>query len=356
MQRQLFLDANAHLPMSVDVLKAYKYFHSTTGGYGHPMSPNSPGKKAAQALESARERIAIFLGAKSPNNIIFTSSCTQACEWGVKILDMNCDYIAYSPIEHSAVRMPMEQLERKDSLIKKLKATQDGVVIKEKADGIACIFVQNELGTIQPIETLEARFIFSDMCQAVGKLEFTLSDMNVDIAAFGAHKWGGPTGVGILYLKNVDLWREFGTGSRYGLDRTGTPDVAGVVAAAEALFIEINSMEERVAKMKEFQTLLEFELKHHGVKIIGTNANRVPNTTFIKCPKAFEVLTALGNLGIHVGLGSACGGLVGSSPVVEAIGECGEVTDFLRISTHGEYGKNEATLVADNLIKLMRTV
>jgi cysteine desulfurase len=356
MLRPLFLDANAHLPMSSDVLKSYKYFQSTLGGYGHPLSPNLPGRKAAQALEQAREKIAKLLGAESSNNIIFTSSCTQACEWGITILYDHTNDLKYSSLEHSAVRSTFEKITQDQYIsnyrsIYKLKSTRDGIVIPEKANGIACIYVQNELGTIQPLEKLNANIIFSDMCQAVGKIKFNLSDMHVDIAAFGAHKWGGPTGVGILYLKDINLYREFGTGSRYQLDRTGTPDVASIVAAAEALEIALNSMDERVKNMKEFQDLLEFELMHHGIDVLCKNSPRVPNTTFIRCPNSFDILTSLGDIGIHVGLGSACGGILGSSPVIESIGECGNITDFLRISTHGEYGKNEAAFVADNLIK-----
>lgn len=348
--KQLFLDANAHVPMSVDVIKSIKYHNSTIAGYGHPLSPSVPGQKAQKAIEEARESIAELLFIKDPASIIFTSTCTQACEWAVDTLYSQAKVISYSPLEHAAVRNPIE--DRLPETRYKLDCTSSGMVLPDNSQYVACIHVQNEIGTIQPIEKFKAKVLFSDMCQSLGKIPVDLS--KVDIATFGMHKIGGPN-LGILYLKDINMWKEFGTGSRYFRDRTGTPDTSSIVASVDALRSALYTLDQRTENMIKFQNTLEFELVQNGLEVIGRNVKRVPNTTFVAVPGlALDLLLELGRVGIHVGLGSACGGTLGVSPTVEALGREGNMTDFLRISQFGEYGNDEATYVADNLITILK--
>lgn len=334
--KELFLDANAHVPMSPEVLQEYCKIQI---GYGHPSAPAKTGQNAATIIESSRAKIATLLGT-NPQNIFFTSGCTQACEWAIKIMS-KFDKIQYSPIEHSAVWDPVSKL----SNIVPLKTSKTGVIYTDSEYlPTVCIHVQNEIGTIQPIENLSVPFLFSDMCQSVGKVSICLRDMPVDMAVFGAHKFGGPTSVGFLYLKNPSIWQEFGTGSRYFSDRPGTPDTAGVAATAKALENTLFHMPERLQKMKEFQSTLEAGLDFLNIEIIGKNENRVPNTTFINLPGiAFLILSELSQKGIYVGMGSACGSFhTGRSLVMKALCREGDGHDFMRISQHGEYGKADA--------------
>jgi cysteine desulfurase len=258
--------------------------------------------------------------------------------------------IFISPIEHPAIRRYEEDLPL-------LPIDENGIVQECKVFKAACVHVQNEIGIIQPLERIKAGYLLSDMCQSVGKVTINLEEMPIDIAVFGGHKFGGSTGVGFIYLKNIEWWTEFGVGSRYFSDRTGTPDVASVVATAAALEEELMTMPERLAKMKEFQSTLEPALEELGCEIIAKNAARVPNTTFLKLPKtqAMEVLLDLSRQGIYVGLGSACGSLhTGDTPLMQALGREGGAGDFLRFSQHGDYGKAEALFVIDKLKQIMR--
>jgi len=357
--KELYLDSNAHVPMSRAVTKVYADFQASKAGWGHPSAPSGPGQAAASALETARGKIATLLGAEKPSQIAFTSTCTQACEWGLSMLLSSWKgdryWLWHSGMEHSAVK---DWMDRQECYMPTLPVSSDGVISKpdKPCDYAVCVHVQNEIGTIQPLEELQADFLFSDMCQSPGKVSINLKDMPVDIAVFGAHKFGGPASVGFVYVKNHRIYREFGTGSRYFNDRPGTPDVGGVVATAAALEETLMAMPERLQKMKEFQTVLEDRLQDMDLEIIGKNASRAPNTTFVKMPGiAFSILAALSNKQIYVGMGSACGSMhTGPSPSMKTIGQTGDAHDFLRISQHGEYGKQEALFLADQLHNLLK--
>lgn len=347
--KEYFLDTNAHIPVNKKALQAYVNFQSSSIGYGHPLAPSFIGQKSATALEEARIKIASLLGCK-PLQIVFTSTCTQACEWGINLLKRHSEALQRSSLEHSAVRDVCDNFQAEV-----LNVKSSGVIIPELFDseksGI-CIHVQNEIGTIQPIEKIKSKLLFVDMCQSIGKVDINLS--NIDFAVFGAHKFGGLASVGILYIKDYKHWSEFGTGSRYYNDRTGTPDVGSIIATSIALEEELRTQKERNEICKEFQTELENRLIDCGLSIIGYGENRVSNTTFVQLKdKALYILSLLSQEGIYVGIGSACGSMhSGPSPIITALGLDCDAHDFLRISQHGNYGKKDAIHIFDRIYKL----
>ena len=360
MNKELFLDANAHTPLSEAAIKAFLDYNKSRAGSGHPMSPSKPGMEASSNIEEARVKIASLLGAKRAGQIVFTSTCTQAAEWAVNILSSvpsktgdtyNFSDNAYvSPVEHPSISYCTREW-------KKLPIDENGVIQKCKTRKAACIHVQNEIGIIQPLENITKDILLVDMCQSVGKVSINLEEMPVDIAIFGGHKFGGSAGVGFMYLRDITWWREYGTGSRYFSERTGTPDVAAVVATAAALEDTVMTMPERLEKMREFQRYIEPRLEELGCEVVAKDAARVPNTTFIRLPKpvAMEVLLELSTEGIFVGLGSACGSLhTGDSPLMKALGSNGGADDFIRISQHGYYGKQDASLFIDKMQIIMK--
>jgi cysteine desulfurase len=361
--KELYLDANAHVPMSKTTMKIYSDFQSSRAGWGHASAPSRLGQEAACSLETARGKLSQLLGT-NPNNLIITSSCTQACDWGLDIFKKSIQedscFIYSSGIEHSAVYQKLESIFRKNK-IKKLNNNNGFINYTEDIDTncVVCSYVQNEIGIIQPIEKLKPKIIgllFSDMCQAPGKIPINLEQLPVDIAAFGAHKWGGPAGIGLLYLKNFALYKEYGTGSRYFNDRPGTPDVAGVVAAAAALEEAITEMPKHLQNMQQFQSVLEDRLQDMGLKIIGKEVPRVANTTFVQIPGlAFMILNDLSRKGIYVGMGSACGSMhTGPSKTMTTLGIDGDAHDFLRISQQGNYNGNDAVYLADEIFKILK--
>lgn len=349
---QLFLDANAHLPIHQKALDAFVNFNRSLAGHGNAMAATRPGREAAAQLEQARDTIANLIGAKSSSQIVFTSTCTQACEWGLKILkSQKFNKVFYSQIEHPAVALIATELFGQNTL----SVDKNGIVnfTNNPNDALVCIYVHNELGTMQNLKNIQVPF-FSDMSQALGKVSVNVSDFhNLKLAAFGAHKFGGPANVGILYIQNSDWWEEFDFGSRYYFDRAGTPDTGSIIATSIALEEAINTISLRYENAVKFRDIIEDALEDFGYEIIANTSNRVPYTTFIKIGNKLGpyFMSQLETDGIFVGLGSACGSMhTASSPVMTALGYKDLAHDYMRISQWGNYSENEANF----FVKIMK--
>jgi cysteine desulfurase len=352
---QLFLDANAHLPLHPKALEAYINFNKSIGGHGNAMSIAMPGRLAAAELEAAREKIAKLIGAENSNQIVFTSSCTQACEWGLELLKaQNFEKVYCSTIEHKSVSIKARELFGNNDLF----TSKDGIIActfnpQEKAAFI-CMHVQNEIGTIQSIEDIKVPF-FCDMSQSLGKIPINVSKIpNLMIAAFGAHKFGGPVNVGFLYIRNNKWWKEFGYGSRYYFDRPGTPDVGMIIAASVALEEAIKTLQVRYHRALNFRLIIETAVKSIGIEIVGENSLRIPHASFMNIGKKMgpHVMAQMEADGIYIGLGSACGSLhSNTNPVMTALGYGGSSQDNIRVSQWGDYGETEANFVAKALLK-----
>lgn len=343
---ELFLDANAHVKLNNKALFAQNEFLKSFAANGNPAAPNKPGREAAFILEKTREKITNLLGAEKPSQIIFTGSATSACSAGIFLLDQiekkhNIN-LNSSAIEHPAIKNALQKYNHK-----LLSVDCNGTLLdteKIENEKIICLLAQNEYGTIQDLTKIKCKYLLSDISQAVGKISINLKNTNIDIGIISPHKFGGPCGIGILYLKDINNWKSFDSGSRYGLDRAGTMDICSVIATAEALEDAINTLENRTQKMYEFKNIIEQEFLNMNISVIAKNAFRLPNTTFINLPnKCLELLMELEKKEIYVGLGSACGSLTSSiSSAIKAIGCNGTINDFMRISQWGEYGKKEA--------------
>lgn len=357
---ELFLDSNAHMPMTGKALQAYADCQLSLAGHGHPMSPSAPGRKAEAKIEAARDGIAKILGAKDSSQIVFTSTCTQACEWGLEIFNtINKDRGIYlSSGEHPAISLKVKSFGELSSRAITIPFTNEGIIDLDypmpRDSGTICIHVNNETGVIQPIDKIYSKSLFSDMSQSVGKMNINLSSINnLDIAVFGAHKFGGPASVGIMYLKDVKNWYGRDSGSRYFLDRAGTPDVCSVCATEVALREAYKTLPDRRYRAAQFTDVVQSGLEELGFIIIGKGEPRVPGTIFARVPKGIFsniLLLKLSAEKIYIGLGSACGSAnPGASPYIKAIArslsrsdvEDGARYEFVRISNYGHYGAEE---------------
>lgn len=347
--KEYYLDSAAHVPMSKLAQKAYIDYQNSSAGYGHASSPSKIGREAAALLETARNDIAKFLGAEKASQIIFTSTCTQACEWALSIFFNKAkdNVIKYSPFEHPAIKYLVETKFNIEKLNIDRCTVNDFI-----GDYIICMQVQNEIGVMQPIEKFSG-YLLSDMCQSVGKIPIDLKNMNVDLATFAAHKFGGPASIGILYLKNPKDYKQLGYGSRYFQDRAGTPDVGSILATSAALKETLENMPVKLAKMKEFKESLEKVLIDNGLDVIGIRGNRIASISLIHIPEvAFHVLHGLSQEKIYVSVGSACNSKhTGPSLTMQAIGIKAGANDLLRISSNGEYDGKDGEYVAEEIIK-----
>jgi len=353
---QLFLDANAHLPLHLKALEAYVNFNKALAGHGNAMAISLPGRQAASELEEARTKIAKMIGAENPNQIVFASSCTQACEWGLEMLKAReFDKVYSSTVEHKSISIKARELFGNNDLF----TNRDGVVActfspSEKKAAFVCMHVQNEIGTIQSIENIKVPFL-CDMSQSLGKIPINVSKIpNLMIGIFGAHKFGGPVNVGFLYVKDTAWWKEFGFGSRYYFDRPGTPDVGMIVATSVALEESLKTLQPRYHRALNFRSIIESAAKSIGITIIGENSTRIPHATFLNIGKKMgpHVMAQMEAEGIFIGLGSACGSLhSNTNPVMTAMGYGGHAHDNIRLSQWGDYGEREARLVAQAIVK-----
>lgn len=319
------------------------------------MAINAPGRSAASALEQARAKIAKSIGA-SPKQIFLTSSCTQACEWGLEILKaQNFDRVYTSTIEHKSVAAKAHTLfGNNDLFVNKQGVVSCAFEPGERNAAFICLHVQNEIGTIQPIEDIKVSF-FCDMSQSLGKIPVDVSKYDkLKIATFGAHKFGGPVSVGVMYLQDPKWWKEFGMGSRYHQDRVGTPDVGMVIAASVALEEALATLPKRYEQAVRFRSIIEDVITEMGLEIIGRNATRIPHTTFFNVGEGMApyTMTQMESENLYVGLGAACGAIVNAvNPVMTAMGYAGRAADYIRISQWGDYGTAEAYKVSKALRK-----
>jgi cysteine desulfurase len=345
--KDYYLDCAAHVPMSLSAQKAYIDYQNSEISSSHPSSSNIIGKKVSSIVENARSEIAQLLGAEKASQIIFTNTCTEACNWAVEILfnKSQNNLVEYSPFEHPAIKYLTET----KSHIKKINI-QNGIVNEFDGEFNICMHVQNEVGLIQPIEKFNG-YLLSDMSQSLGKIKIDLS--NVDLAVFSGHKIGAGN-IGILYIKNIKDWISFGYGSRYYQDRVGTIDVGLILAFLAGLKDCINKMPEKIAKMKEFQESLENKLKD-TIEVIYRCEERVPSITMVHIPKiAHFILNELSEkLNIHCSSGAACSSkLTTINSTMQILGIEAGNNDTLRISSSGDYGSNDGIYVAEQIIKL----
>lgn len=364
----MYLDANAHLPMSEKALAEY----IKNQCHGNPLSPSSPGRAASLVIETARAKIAELLKCESAQ-IIFTSGATESCRWCIQMLNQEFSQnvkiheasslkteIVCSPVEHPASFESYEDLFNSSMGPKKKRkyteVDKNGVIdTNPNYEKVICVHVQPEIGTIQPLKQIKRKLLFSDMSQSLGKIPIDLKDLGVDFAAFGSHKFGGPVGCGFIYLRDTSMWKSFSSGSRYFLDRPGTSDVAGIASTAIALEEAINTLSERTTNMETFRDQLETGLEQLGLEIIGKKSIRCPNTTFVGGLKGYSlnILMDLSNAGFHVGLGSACGSLhtnVNRTMQILRGDTCGY--NYLRISQWGEY--TDPTLFLNQMEKTLK--
>jgi len=343
MIKKIYLDYNATTPIHPEVLDAMlPYFKNF---YGNPSSVHSFGQKTRNAVEDAREKIAKFLGAENPSEIVFTSCGTESNNFAIKGIafankDKNC-HIITSAIEHHAVLEPCEYLSKKFGVdVTYLPVDKYGIVnpedirksITEKTVLISIMYANNEVGTIQPIEEIakiakEKNIIFhTDAVQAAGKISIDVKKLDVDLLSVSGHKLYAPKGIGVLYIKKgTKLHPLLHGGSHEKNKRAGTenvPYIVGLAKACEIAAINIKDENERILKLRQKleKGILE---KIEYVQINGHTMKRLSNTSNISFNfiEGEGILMSLDLDGFAASTGSACtSGTLEPSHVLSAMG------------------------------------
>ncbi len=345
-RRKVYLDNNATSKVSKKVIKKMHYV--LKNHFANPSSLYKISHSSAILLDESREAVANAIKA-SKEEIYFTGSATEANNTIIKSL-FELYYpvknkIISTPIEHPSVRTTLEHFKSKGAEIVYLNVDASGLVnpieLKNKIDDntllVSCMFVNNELGTIQAISEISAVCKKSgvpfmvDCVQALGKIPINVKELNIDYASFSAHKIAGPKGIGALYVKSGNNITPLIHGGHQELGlRAGTESIHNIVGFAEAA----NNLDVILSNNKSLGSLRDYfiseVMKIYPAAIINTNtAVSVPNTLSISFPGINNalLLAALDFRGIAVSAGSACNTQENEpSHVLKSIGLSDEAT------------------------------
>lgn len=370
--KEIYLDNSATTPLSEEVLAAMTPY--LTGNFGNPDSLHSYGRSAVKAVDEARDLIAECLHAKS-NEIYFTSGATESDNWALKgtlAASKKGKHALVSSIEHPALIRPANYLKTRGYDIDFIPADKSGIIdvdfLKRSVRGdtviVCCMTANNEIGTIQPVdEVVKAAksvgaYAMTDAVQAVGALDISVDKTGVDMLSLSAHKFYGPKGVGLLYVKTgvkIDPLVEGGEQERK--KRGGTTNVAGVVGMSVALKRAIDDRETNSAKILALRERFVDEVLSgiSGVKLNGDREKRLPlNADFsFEGVNGEALLYNLDLAGIAASNGSACSsGTVEPSHVLSAIGlSAKEASSSVRFT----FGKNNTAEEVDFAAKTLKT-
>lgn len=288
----VYLDYAATAPLCEEAAAAMApYFvpgRANLAAGGNANSLHAPGRAAFAALEDARKSIARDLGARRPDEIVFTGGATEADDAALLgIAQAAADerrrrgagafapHVVVTAVEHDAVLAPAKRLEAQGFRVTRLVPDRQGFVevrALEAAldDDVVLASVQaanSEVGSIQPIAELArvahaaGALFHTDAVQALGKVPVNLQELDVDAASFSAHKVGGPKGVGALYLRARTPFQAYaiGGGQESGR-RSGTQNVAGIVGFAAAVRAACAMQEDEAARLRALRDKLYAQL------------------------------------------------------------------------------------------------
>jgi len=336
----IYLDYNATTPVCNAAREAMELYFSKH--FGNPSSIHRAGRDARAAVDNARDKIASLLCAK-PNEIVFTSGGTEACNLAVLGLSRcrmdGVGHVICEKTEHHAVLHSVEHLEEHEGFeVTWLDPSNEGVVdldqlaksIRPETRLVSIMTANNETGVIQPMREISricrerGVLLHSDCVQAFGKIDIDIS--LVDAASFAAHKFYGPKGIGFLFLRSgLSLQPVLFGGAHENRRRPGTenvPAIAGMAAAAEFVLSNRQTEQDRQLKLRdELWNLISQNVA--DARLNGENAPRLANTLNVSLLgiDSEMLLIALDLKGVCASSGSACMvGSVSASHVLLAMG------------------------------------
>lgn len=377
--KKIYFDHSATTPLASAVLEKMKPYFSEK--YGNASSLHFFGQEAKAALEEARNMVAYSLNCKE-DEIIFTSGGTEGNNLFIKGVAFNLFkkkfkghfHIITAKIEHHAILHTVKQLEELFGFeVTYLDVDKNGVVdievlkkeIKNNTCLISVMYANNEVGTIQPIAeiskiiTNEKKnrsiacnklpiYFHTDAVQAGSYLDIDINGLGVDALSLSAHKFYGPKGSGVLFLRKGAQIEPMQTGGGHERRlRSGTENIPGIIGFAEALKIAQDCKKENSKKIGKIRDYLIENLikKVDGIILTGHPQKRLPNLAsfMVKRVEGESMLIHLDLKGIAVSTGSACSsGSLKPSHVLQALNVSREeIQGSLRISLGNENTKED---------------
>lgn len=343
MPEPIYLDHAATTPVRPEVLEAMAPFYGPR--FGNPSSLHRWGREARTALDEARERLAACIGAR-PDELCFTSGGTEADNiailgaWRAKRAEGR-NAVVSTPIEHKAVLGAVHQAAREGAEERMCRVTANGMVdvaSYDKLTGtdvavVSVMWVNNEIGTVQPIEQLAATaksrgaLFHTDAVQAFGKVSIDARGNSFDALSMSGHKIGAPKGCGAIFIRRGTVLESlFHGGTQERGKRPGTENVAAAIGLAKAAELACSEREAEAARLLALRERLERGLRAripdaviHG----GSAPARAPHIVNVSVPgtDTEAMLMALDLQGIGCSGGSACqSGSSSPSHVLSAMG------------------------------------
>jgi len=376
MPRSIYLDYNATTPLDPAVREAMLPFLDEI--WGNPSSVHHIGRRARAILDDARDRAAQCLGAK-PGEVIFTSGGTESNNLAIlgtaRLLKSRGKHLVTSAVEHHAVLNCFDFLEAREGFeVTRLPVDSDGRVstddlersIRPDTVMVSVMAANNEIGTIQPVSALGAicRYrgvaFHTDAVQWFGKLPFeNIAQFNADLVTVCAHKFHGPKGAGLLWVKSpLHPDPLLLGGSHENERRAGTENLVSIIGLAAAL--------EKFVKMPVFRSPLLQPLVDKlssciasidGCNVVSPHQDCLPNTTAftVQDSDSIALLAGLDVEGICASSGSACSaGSLEPSHVIVAIGKGELANSLVRFSIGRETTAEEVDFVTAALPDIVR--
>ena len=384
-QEIAYLDCAATTPLVSDVLAAMMPYLSEC--YGNASGSYSHGRRAKAGLEEARAAVAAALGCQAAE-VVFTSGGSESDNLALRGVALakraagtgRAAHLVTTAVEHEAVLATVHQLE---SLFD-FGCTVVGVdscgrvdvdalmsALRPETVLVSVMLANNEVGTLQPIAEIGARLrqrgvtFHTDAVQAAAWVDLDVERLNVDLMSLSAHKFYGPKGVGILYVRQGTPLDPVQTGGgQESGRRSGTSNVAGAVGLARALALAVAERDAAVAQVTAQRDRLIRGLGElPGVRLTGHPTDRLPNhaSFCIEGVRADALLLGLDMRGICASSGSACSsGKMSPSHVLQAMGVPAELANGALRFSLGRYTEDwevdRVLALLPGLIERMRAV
>jgi cysteine desulfurase len=374
--RTIYFDYNATTPLDPAVREAMLPVLGEI--WGNPSSVHHVGRRARALLDDSRERAAKILGCR-PSEIIFTSGGTESNNLAIfgtaRLLKPKGRHLITSAIEHHAVLHCFDYLEKKEGFeVSRLPVDSEGLVSPEdlkkaiRPDTIlvSIMAANNEIGTIQPVAELgavcrERGIVFhTDAVQWFGKEPVeSAGQFNADLVSACAHKFHGPKGAGLLYIRSPLLPDPLLLGGGHENERrAGTENLAGIAGLVEAMerFVKPPVFERSKLTPMAAQLTGTIE-KIDGAIVVGSRKQRLANTVafVVRGADSIALLAGLDLEGICASSGSACSaGSLEPSHVIVALGWRAQANSLVRFSLGHDSTAEEVVLVGQVLPEIVR--
>jgi cysteine desulfurase len=338
----IYLDNNATTPVAPEVAAVMAEALRTS--FVNPSSAYSASARSRAVMRDSREQVAALLGAKSAEEVVFTSGGTESDNWGILgALGSRPGkrHVVTTAVEHEAVRRLCERLSDEGYEVSVVGVDREGALdldvlsdaLRDDTAVVSVMLANNETGVLFPIDEVARRvkarcgaLVHVDGVNAVGKIPIALGESEVDLFSISAHKFHGPKGIGALYIRSgVGISPMMVGGGQESARRAGTEavhQIAGIGKAAE-MASDLTAMEQVRGLRDLLEDSILTNIPNAGLNGLVDRALRLPNTSNISFAgiNGEAVLARLDEEGICVSTGSACNSADHSpSAVLQAMG------------------------------------